>query len=371
MKFDHLKRTILVTMAGSRAYGTSGPTSDIDIKGVFIAPASYRNGFMHSIEQIDKPEGLACYTHLLNEDLQQLVNDTKLDGAIYEIRKFFKLAAACNPNILDALFCDSSDRLLCTNAGQLLIDNKDKFISLKAFFTFRGYARAQIDRIKTHRKWLLNPLECAPSRSDFLLAGEIFIPQNQLTAALSMITKKIDSWEIDFGDMDEATKIYIIEQLKKTYVEISVGSKEKFFAAGRLIGFNENFIELLDREHQYRAARDNWSRYNEWKTGRNAQRASLEAKFGFDTKHALHLCRLLTMCREILETGNVIVKRPDAEFLLSIKAGAWNYDALLAWSHEQDEKLLQLLKVTMLPKTPDYSFLNSLCCQITEQVCDV
>jgi len=45
----------------------------------------------------------------------------------------------------------------------------------------------------------------------------------------------------------------------------------------------------------------------------------LEAKFGFDTKHAMHLIRLLRMAREILETGVVHVKRPDAEELSAIR----------------------------------------------------
>ncbi|AEZ66297.1 hypothetical protein phiTE_131 [Pectobacterium phage phiTE] len=36
---------------------------------------------------------------------------------------------------------------------------------------------------------------------------------------------------------------------------------------------------------------------------RNAARHELEEKFGYDTKHAMHLVRLLRMSQEILETG--------------------------------------------------------------------
>src|ERR1039458_5020213 len=33
--------------------------------------------------------------------------------------------------------------------------------------------------------------------------------------------------------------------------------------------------------------------YNGWKAQRNPKRAELEAKFGYDTKHAMHLVRLM------------------------------------------------------------------------------
>jgi hypothetical protein len=168
--------------------------------------------------------------------------------------------------------------------------------------------------------------------------------------------------------MDEATKIYITNQIRIMLVEISVGADEKFLAAGRILGYEENFIDLLERERRYRAAHENWLHYNEWKTNRNPKRAALEAKYGMDTKHAMHLCRLMTMCREILVEGIVSVRRPDAEFLRSIRDGAWSYERLMEWALQQDEELGDIAKRSALPKAPNRQVLDDLCIDITSMM---
>ena len=53
-----------------------------------------------------------------------------------------------------------------------------------------------------------------------------------------------------------------------------------------------------------------WDSYQTWKTHRNPTRAELEPQHGYDTKHAMHLIRLMRMGLEVLETLG------EAEFLL-------------------------------------------------------
>lgn len=65
------------------------------------------------------------------------------------------------------------------------------------------------------------------------------------------------------------------------------------------------------------------------RAGRNPARAELERRFGYDTKHAMHLIRLLRMGLEVLRTGELLVRRPDAEELLAIRDGALSFDELL------------------------------------------
>ena len=75
----------------------------------------------------------------------------------------------------------------------------------------------------------------------------------------------------------------------------------------RMIAFPENFIAYLQKENAYNRAVQMWEQYNKWKDTRNEKRAALEAKYGYDTKHGMHLIRLMRQCKEILETGTLNV----------------------------------------------------------------
>jgi hypothetical protein len=92
----------------------------------------------------------------------------------------------------------------------------------------------------------------------------------------------------------------------------------------------------------------------EWKKNRNEVRAKLEEHYSFDTKHAMHLVRLMRMGVEILTTGEVLVKRPDAEELLAIRNGAWSYDQIIEYAEYMDNEVREVwYNKTSLPKKPN------------------
>lgn len=369
-QMDWLKdHTILLTAAGSRSYGTNRPDSDVDVKGVTVPPRGYRDGFLHHFSQADGKEHLQQFIeNLTDEESRAIAKRDGLDGVVFGLPKFMKLAADCNPNVVEALFVADQDVLICTKHGELLREARKEFLSRKALYTFRGYAVAQLKRIKTHRRWLLNPPAAPPTRGDFGLPEHTVIPADQLAAARASITKRLDGWEIDFHGLDEAEKIHVQEQIQDYLVEVSIGADEEFMAAGRLLGFSDNFLVLLDQERKYKSAQDNWVQYQGWKANRNPKRAEMEAKFGYDGKHALHLVRLMRMGREILTTGEMQVRRPDAQELLSMLQGAWSYDRLVEWAEQQDAELVELAQTSPLPKQPNWVKLDKLCQDITRSM---
>ena len=87
--------------------------------------------------------------------------------------------------------------------------------------------------------------------------------------------------------------------------------------------------------------------------GNHGVRAELIAKFQMDTKHALHLIRLLRMGCEILETGKVNVFRPDAQELLAIKRGEYSKDEILRMAASLEERLNEAYDHTQLPDEPN------------------
>lgn len=87
----------------------------------------------------------------------------------------------------------------------------------------------------------------------------------------------------------------------------------------------------------------------------------------YNCKPAMHLVRLMRMCREILTQGKVLVERPDREELLAIRDGAWSHDKLVSWAKAQDKELDALYEsCKILPELPDIEKLDGLCVEIVE-----
>jgi len=341
-------RIVFLTRHGSHSYGTNIETSDEDFKGVVIPPAEYFHGFTQVFEQAEfrKP----------NPDM-----------VLYDLRKFMGLAANCNPNIIEVLWTDASDHVVVTALGERLLAARELFISKKAKHTFSGYAVSQLRRIQTHYRWLKRPPQSPPTRVEFELPERTVIPADQLEAARAAIQKQLDRWSFkDLEYLDDATRIGIVTGMAEVLSEMKIGADEQFHAAGKLLGYADNFLELLDRERRYTARKVEWQQFQEWKKSRNPARAALEEKWGYDTKHAGHLVRLLRMCREILTLGKVIVKRPDRDELLAIRNGAWKYEDLVDWAAKQDAELTELAKTSTLPNDSDRKSLDKLCQSLVE-----
>lgn len=326
--------TFYLTISGSRAYGTNTLTSDVDYKGIYLpAKDTYKN----PVEQYE-----------FNEP----------DAVIYSVKKFLGLLVENNPNIIEMLWTEEEDVAKIDERGRYLREIRESFLTKKVVHTFTGYAHAQLKRMETHRKWLLNPPTKKPDRKDFLLPEMPVVPKNQLDAAKSKVTKKMDSWAIDFGpDVASHSKIYIMEQISDYLSEIEVSRDEKFILASRILGFEENFIEYMDKERRFEAASKEWKDYNTWLNERNESR--FIGQVGYDCKNGYHLIRLLTMACEILETGNVVVKRPDANIYLDIRNGLWEYDRIMQYADELKSKTASLVKTCMLPNNVDSTFVEN------------
>ncbi len=190
-----------------------------------------------------------------------------------------------------------------------------------------------------------------------------------MAAVSADIQKELDKFQFDFiEDLDESKKIEIRSTMTQMLAQLKISADDHWMAAARKIGLNDNFIDIMQKERMYTNAKREWDQYQNWKKTRNPARASLEEKFGYDTKHAYHLVRLMRMCREILTTGKVIVKRPDREELLAIRNGAWSYDKLLEFAALEEASINELYNTTtLLPKFPDKSKLDKLCIELVEK----
>ena len=365
--FDYNKHLIALFYRGSQAYGTATPESDADLGGILIPPKRYFLGFCDTFDQADKLGSLLPVFERFKPQIPAW--DNGVEGTLWNIIKFVKLASDCNPNMIELLFLEESDYLHKTSEFEKILNIRDLFLSKKARFTFSGYAFSQIKRIKTHKKWLLNPADTRPERSDFGLPET---KTSQYKDAESLIRHEVDHWA--FHDLDlspeiqSAVKDKISEQIAFTkYNDIDLQDNETVReAAMRKIGFDDNLMAVIQKENEYRKALTGHKQYLHWKANRNEKRAILEEKYGFDCKHGAHVVRLLRMGEEILRDGKVIVKRPDAKELLSIRAGAWTYDKLLEYAEEMQNKLKDLYESSTLRKSSDVNKINETVIDIVE-----
>ena len=304
MQFNLEKHTVFLTIHGSRAYGTNNKDSDTDYRGIAIAPWDHYLGCYKSFEQSSQSVSLG------GEE----------DSVIFDIRKFIKLAGAGNPNALELLFVDPSSVLKSTKTSELLFKNRDLFLSKLIRKTMAGYAHGQAKRIRSHREWLLNPPKELPTRASF---------------GLSEVSKLSQS---------------------------EIGAYEHVLAKGEV--FSENVMAVLAQEKKYAQAKRTWDQYQNWKETRNEARAELEKKFGYDTKHAYHLVRLMRMAKEVLSGQPLMVFRPDFEELIHIRNGGWSYDELMEWFEKEDSALELICEKSKLPDEPDFEKLNKLCVEL-------
>jgi predicted nucleotidyltransferase len=140
---DH---TIFECVVGSQAYGLSTVASDIDRAGVMIPEKEYFLGL---------------------KNFDQFTGYGEEDKTVYNFKRIIKLIADNNPNCMDLLCIP--DRCVVKNSEywQKVMDNAHLFISKKCKFTFTGYAISQLNRIRTHKEYLLHPVTCKPLRQDF------------------------------------------------------------------------------------------------------------------------------------------------------------------------------------------------------------
>lgn len=338
------RNCLINVVAGSHAYGTNIEGSDWDERSIFVDDMS------RIILPFDKIE-------------QGKYRDD--DKVSYELSKYMPLLLAQNPNVIELLWTDSKDILFISPLGQLLRDNREQFLSKAIKDSYAGYAMKQLQRIKGHNKWINNAQpEREPEKQDFIsvvwnFSGNKNYNKKSPTSgyvAISLGDHNYSLWEAVKLDLPQ----------KKSWIDkrgnpnpIDKGQFDKInpnnLPPDLIVKIND---DLFDSHHT------NWKMYWQWKTHRNEKRGELEEKYGFDTKHAMHLIRLLRSGCDILEHGVVPVKRNDAEYLKDVRFGKYTYEEVLAESTKLNLRIQELSKDSPLPDEPNYNLAKELMLEI-------
>lgn len=361
---------IYLTLAGSHAHGTAHDASDLDVRGVSVVPLPKRVSLRPIFEHAEGPltESLLALVEppSRRSELTDLARVTKGEFAIDELAKFLTLCAAANPGALEVLFTAPQHWLVAAPAWHRLHARRHRFLTRKVRETFLGYAMAQLHRIKSHRSWLLHPPRAKPTRADFGVPEHAaLLDRDQRNRLEQSLAEKLRTYGVDELEMPRDTRIALRERLSRFTADVLACSVDEVEGAQRevaahTLGLSQELIAALNAEKRYQAAMRHWESYESWRTHRNPKRAELERRFGYDTKHAMHLIRLMRMGLEALTQGTLTVARPDAAELHQIREGALSYEALTTLASELEAQIGAAADASPLPHAVDLDALDAL-----------
>lgn len=136
---------LLLLEYGSRAHGTATEESDHDLLGVYVE----HDRQLYGLESAET-QNYRLHPGGELEEMGVSANESRSDAntvemSLHPLRKYVSLAAAGNPTVLSTLWTNTRSDLGMTTspAGELLLSNRDAFLSKHAGFRHIGYARAQ------------------------------------------------------------------------------------------------------------------------------------------------------------------------------------------------------------------------------------
>ncbi len=344
MTIEELKKSghiIFECISGSRAYGLDTPTSDTDIRGVFILP---KNSF-YSLDYIGQ------------------VNNESNDIVYYELRKFIELCSKNNPNILELLNVPEK----CILFKHPVFDKikLDYFLSKQCEKSFANYAYAQIKKARGLEKKIINPVE--KERKSVL--EFCFVYENGKSMPLRVFLdikdiKQQNCGVANISHLKDCNNLY--HSLEIPYKGVIRSEKANDIALSSIPKEEKALGMLFFNKDGYSTYCKKYKEYWDWVDKRNDERYKTTVSHGknYDSKNMMHTFRLLHMAEEIASESTINVKRSDRAFLLDIKKGKFEYDELVSWAEERKLKLEELYATSNLPDRPDLNKINNLLIEI-------
>ncbi len=356
----HEPEAILIGWRGSIAHGTYEPQNNpnsIDDKDILSVV----------IPDINNYFGLFDWG---SRGVKEVFRD-EWDCVGYELKKFVSLLCKGNPNVLGMLWLAREDYLLLTDIGKLLIENRKLFATRQAYHSFSGYAHGQLHRMTNYGN--------NHASTELSYIAGIFDGEGHIT--ITTVEPAKPTWsplyllEVGITNTDHDLIQHLLDQyggyagrtgirdghrldayrwrvsgpsganflkmvlpflhIKKRQSEIGIAFQHSIRSQGKRLTeadlkLREEFrISLVEcrRNKQVEIPGELPNLDDAYEDAyMGEKRRTLIRKFGYDTKNAAHLIRLLRMGIEFMTEGELHVKRQDATQLLEIKHGEWSLE---------------------------------------------
>lgn len=391
---------------GSALYGTMVEGSDVDTSGVYIAPIEDVLGF--------------------DDRYQAQVSDEKHDNTYYEIKRWLELLCQSNPNALESLFVPK-DKIIgdVHPAIQIILDNRELFLTKQCFKSFYGYSSEQIKRARGLNKKIVNPVNEKKSVLDFCYVphrqgsicikdwlkryklkqeycGLVNIPNmhnmyavfydwgahiaNDTNLLDILKYEGIDSFNLSaqfhlhFNHVDEFDNVKYISTNPGAFV---INNREPIGYRGivtddsldvRLSSVKKDEFPIchmsFNKDGYAKHCKD-YTEYKKWEKDRNPVRYESNLNKNYDAKNIMHSVRLMHMAYEIATGQGFNVDRTniDREFLLNIRNHKFEYDYLINYLEEFKVKMTEAMEKSDLPDKVDMDKVNELLIKVRKGLC--
>jgi predicted nucleotidyltransferase len=375
-------KPLYLVIRGSHAYGTNVETSDTDYAGVFI----------QSMEDI-----------LGNKYIEQINDDTN-DTVIYEVRRFLELLASNNPTVLELLNTPEDCIIYKDPTFDLILNDREKFITKICAKSFGGYAKQQISKAKGQNKkqnWEKDKV----TRKEvldfvYVIEGEKSIPWKVWNNG------RYEEKFIGVVNIPNARDVYSLFYDKEAYMcfgedipeYMKENAKQWRKDSGRPMGFGykglvktgegansaesnqlrlssipkgeEPICVITYNKDGYTQHCNDYKSYQTWLEQRNESRWVDVKSHGqkIDGKNMLHCKRLMEMAKEIAKGEGINVRRPNAKELIAIRKGEVDLQTLIDNVEKEIIEVDKLFDNSELPDSIDNEFINNLIVKIRKQI---
>ena len=384
-------KPLLLVIRGSHAYGTNIETSDTDYAGVFIQSQEDIFGFNY----------------------KEQINDDTNDTVIYEIKRFLQLLTSNNPTVLELLNTPKDCIIYKDPIFDLILENRDKFITKVCAKSFGGYGKMQIQKAKGQNKkqnWEKDKV----TRKDvldfvYVLEGpksipwkkwndgryeEKFIGVVNVPNAMNVYAVYYDAdAHLYFSEnISEETRIILAKQIEllkarkesgqsmgfgyKGLVKTDEGQNVAESNALRLSSIpkgEEPICNIVYNKDGYSEHCKDFKSYEDWLANKNDARWVDVKSHGqkIDGKNMMHSRRLMDMAREIALGLGINVRRENAQELIDIRKGKIDLQTLIEQVEAEIIEIDELFANSNLPDKVDESFVNEILIKIRKNIYNI
>jgi len=375
-------KPLYLVIRGSHAYGTNVETSDTDYSGVFIQSMN----------------------DILGNKYTEQINDDTNDTVIYEIRRFLDLLGSNNPTVLELLNTPEDCIIYKDPAFDLILNDKEKFITKICAKSFGGYAKQQISKAKGQNKkqnWEKDKV----TRKEvldfvYVIEGEKSIPwkvwnndrYEEKFIGVVNVPNARDIYAVYFDkdafcmfseSVSESTRKTLINIRKESGQYMGFGYKGLVKTGEGLNSAESNQLRLSSipkgeepicvityNKDGYTQHCNDYKSYQTWLEQRNESRWVDVKSHGqkIDGKNMLHCKRLMEMAKEIAKGEGIIVRRPNAKDLIAIRKGEVDLQTLIDSVEKEIIEVDKLFDNSELPDSIDIEFINNLIVKIRKQI---